>query len=214
MSDPVTASDSVSVFASEARQPMPPYAALQTNLQSTPKTWLLTGVAGFLGSNLLEALLKLNQRVDLDNFAIGHQRNLDEVETLVNPDQWKQFNFIQGDIRNLADCKSAMEYRLCKQSAATHAPSVFTTKAQQPMTSTPHIYNIALGDPTTLNELYTQLKANLLPNYSHLQDAKPVYRNFRAGDVRHSLADISKAQSQLGYAPTQRIAQGLALAMH
>jgi UDP-N-acetylglucosamine 4-epimerase len=75
------------------------------------------------------------------------------------------------------------------------------------------IYNVAVGDRTTLNALYTEIKANLLLNYSHLQDAQPVYRDFRAGDVRHSLADISKAQRQLGYAPTQRFAQGLALAM-
>ena len=57
------------------------------------------------------------------------------------------------------------------------------------------------------------LKTKLLPLYPHLQDAKPVYRDFRAGDVRHSLADISKAATRLGYAPTQRIGQGLEIAM-
>jgi UDP-N-acetylglucosamine 4-epimerase len=75
------------------------------------------------------------------------------------------------------------------------------------------VFNVAVGDRTTLNELYEQLKTNLLPLYRHLADAKPVYRDFRAGDVRHSLADISKAATRLGYAPTQRIGQGLALAM-
>jgi UDP-N-acetylglucosamine 4-epimerase len=74
------------------------------------------------------------------------------------------------------------------------------------------IYNVAVGDRTTLNALYTEIKANLLLNYSHLQDAQPVYRDFRAGDVRHSLADISKAQTQLGYAATHHIAQGLTVA--
>ena len=69
------------------------------------------------------------------------------------------------------------------------------------------------GDRTTLNELYAQLHRNLLPLYPHLQGVQPVYREFRAGDVRHSLADISKAQRLLGYAPTQRIGQGLELAM-
>ena len=54
---------------------------------------------------------------------------------------------------------------------------------------------------------------NLLPRYPHLKGAKPIYRDFRAGDVRHSLADISKAVTRLGYAPTQRVAQGLELAM-
>ena len=87
---------------------MTPYTQLKTRLQSEPHTWLVTGVAGFIGSNLLEALLKLNQRVvGLDNFATGHQRNLDEVQSLVTPDQWSNFHFIQGDIRNLADCQRA-----------------------------------------------------------------------------------------------------------
>ena len=85
------------------------YQTLQTELQATPKTWLITGVTGFIGSNLLEALLQLNQRVvGLDNFATGHQRNLDEVQTLVSPAQWANFQFIRGDIRNLDDCRSAM----------------------------------------------------------------------------------------------------------
>ncbi|WP_274608977.1 NAD-dependent epimerase/dehydratase family protein [Lamprobacter modestohalophilus] len=59
-----------------------PYQNIQSALQTAPKTWLITGVAGFIGSNLLETLLKLDQRViGLDNFATGHQRNLDEVQT-------------------------------------------------------------------------------------------------------------------------------------
>eukprot|EP01013_Petalomonas_cantuscygni_P000069 TRINITY_DN1004_c0_g3_i5.p9 TRINITY_DN1004_c0_g3~~TRINITY_DN1004_c0_g3_i5.p9 ORF type:complete len:344 (+),score=54.51 TRINITY_DN1004_c0_g3_i5:19864-20895(+) len=75
-----------------------------------PKIWLITGTAGFIGSNLLEHLLKLNQHVvGLDNFATGHQRNLDEVRSLVTPEQWSRFSFIEGDIRNLADCKQACE---------------------------------------------------------------------------------------------------------
>ena len=88
---------------------MTPYDHLLTQLPQAPRTWLVTGVAGFIGSNLLETLLKLDQRVvGLDNFATGHQRNLDEVQTLVTPTQWANFNFIQGDIRNLADCQRAM----------------------------------------------------------------------------------------------------------
>jgi len=75
------------------------------------------------------------------------------------------------------------------------------------------VYNVAVGERTTLNELYSQLQANLLPYYAHLQDAHPVYRDFREGDVRHSLADISKAAADLGFTPTQNIGQGLALAM-
>jgi UDP-N-acetylglucosamine 4-epimerase len=83
---------------------------LQTRLQTQPHTWLVSGVAGFIGSNLLGALLKLNQRVvRLDNFATGYQRNLDEVQGLVKPTQWANFNFIQGDIRNLDDCQKASQ---------------------------------------------------------------------------------------------------------
>ena len=71
-------------------------------------TWLVTGCAGFIGSNLIEALLKANQKVvGLDNFATGHQRNLDEVQRLVSPAQWANFNFINADIRSLSACQQA-----------------------------------------------------------------------------------------------------------
>ena len=87
------------------------YEQVQTQLRQSPKTWLVTGVAGFIGSHLLETLLKLDQRVvGMDNFATGHQRNLDEVQNLVTPDQWANFQFIQGDIRQLADCQAAMTW--------------------------------------------------------------------------------------------------------
>jgi UDP-N-acetylglucosamine 4-epimerase len=86
------------------------YEQIQTELLKAPKTWLVTGVAGFIGSNLLETLLKLNQRVvGLDNFATGHERNLTEVQTLVTEAQWQNFNFINGDIRNLEDCQKACD---------------------------------------------------------------------------------------------------------
>jgi len=334
---------------------MTAFTQLQTRLQGEPQTWLITGVAGFIGSNLLEALLKLNQRVvGLDNFATGHQRNLDEVQGLVTPAQWANFKFINGDICNLGDCQRAsqgVDYVLHEAALGSVPRSVadpITTNAtnisgflnmlvaardasvkrfvyaassstygdhpalpkvediigkplspyavtkyvnelyadvfgktyglqsmglryfnvfgprQDPngayaavipkwissliknepiyingdgetsrdfcfianvvqanllaaTTTSPdavnQVYNVAVGDRTTLNELYAQLHKNLLPLYPHLQNAKPVYRDFRAGDVRHSLADISKAATQLGYAPTQRIAQGLELAM-
>lgn len=84
------------------------YETLLTELPKTRKAWLITGVAGFIGSNLLETLLKLDQRVlGLDNFATGHQRNLDEVETLVTRQQWNNFHFINGDIRDLDTCRTA-----------------------------------------------------------------------------------------------------------
>ena len=75
------------------------------------------------------------------------------------------------------------------------------------------VYNVAVGDRTTLNQLYEQLNINLLPNFAHLQGVRPVYRDFRAGDVRHSLADIDKAATLLGYQPTHRIEEGLKVAM-
>ena len=345
------------------------YDKLQVQLATEPKTWLVTGVAGFIGSNLLETLLKLGQRVvGLDNFATGHQSNLDEVQRLVNSEQWCNFQFIQGDIRSLEDCKRAMFFRpllpgegkgeispvdyVLHQAALGSVPrsieDPLTTNAAnitgflnmlvaardakvnrfvyaassstygdhpglpkvedtigKPLSpyavtkyvnelyadvfgktyglqsvglryfnvfgprqdfngayaavipkwiasmikgepvyingdgetsrdfcfianvvqvnllaattpnpeATNQIYNVAVGDRTTLNELYAHLHLNLLPHYSHLQGVKPVNRNFRAGDVRHSLADISKAAKRLGYAPTQRIGEGLALAM-
>lgn len=85
------------------------YEQVKADLKANPKTWLITGVAGFIGSNLLETLLQLNQTVvGLDNFATGHQHNLDEVQTLVTAEQWQRFNFIEGDIRELEDCKKAV----------------------------------------------------------------------------------------------------------
>ena len=89
---------------------MTPYQQLLQTLPESPKTWLVTGVAGFIGSNLLEALLKLDQRVvGLDNFATGYQNNLDEVQSLVTSARWSNFQFIQGDTRNLEDCQRACE---------------------------------------------------------------------------------------------------------
>jgi UDP-N-acetylglucosamine 4-epimerase len=75
------------------------------------------------------------------------------------------------------------------------------------------VYNIAVGERTSLNQLYEAIRVNLVARYPHLAGARPVYRDFRAGDVRHSLADISKARTLIGYAPTHRIGDGLAEAM-
>ena len=86
------------------------YDEVKADLQANPKTWLITGVAGFIGSNLLETLLKLDQTVvGLDNFATGYQHNLDEVQALVSEEQWARFRFIEGDIRKLEDCREAVK---------------------------------------------------------------------------------------------------------
>ena len=87
---------------------MSQYQTVCEQLKQAPKIWLVTGVAGFIGSNLLETLLLLNQKVvGLDNFATGFQHNLDEVQALVSPQQWQGFRFIEGDIRNFKDCQKA-----------------------------------------------------------------------------------------------------------
>jgi UDP-N-acetylglucosamine 4-epimerase len=334
---------------------MTAYTQLKTRLQSESHTWLITGVAGFIGSNLLEVLLKLNQRVvGLDNFATGRQRNLDEVKTLVTSTQWANFNFVNGDICNLADCQRACggidfvlhqaalgsvsrsvadpiqtnatnisgflnmlvaardakvkrfvyaassstygdhpalpkiedtigkplsPYAVTKYVNELYAEVFFKTYALQSIglryfnvfgprqdpngayaavipkwissminnepifingdgetsrdfcfvdnavqanllaaaTSNPEalnqVYNVAVGDRTTLNELYDQVFKSLLPFYPQLQKVKPKYRQFRVGDVRHSLANINKATTCLGYTPTQDISKGLRLVM-
>ena len=86
----------------------PLYETLKERLQSRPARWLVTGCAGFIGSHLLETLLKLNQTVvGLDNFSTGHQRNLDEVKAAVEPGQWQRFRLVSADIRDPAACDEA-----------------------------------------------------------------------------------------------------------
>jgi UDP-N-acetylglucosamine 4-epimerase len=336
------------------------YEQIQTELHQNPKIWLVTGVAGFIGSHLLETLLKLNQRVvGLDNFATGYQQNLVEVQTLVTPEQWANFQFMEGDIRKLGDCQKACTgvYYVLHQAALgsvprslvdpittndtnvvgflnmlvsarnahvqsfTYAASSSTYgdhpalpkveenigKPLSPYAVTKYVnelyaevfarsygfntiglryfnvfgprqdpngdyaavipkwtaallkgepvyingdgetsrdfcfvanvvqanllaateknsvalnqvYNVALGDRTTLNQLFQYLSdaLNAILIDSEAREsitASPTYRDFREGDVRHSQADISKAQHLLDYIPTHPIKQGIELAM-
>ncbi len=86
------------------------YQQVTEDLRKTPRKWLVTGCAGFIGSNLLETLLKLDQVVvGLDNFATGFQHNLDEVMELVSAEQWARFTFIEGDIRDVEVCRRACD---------------------------------------------------------------------------------------------------------
>ena len=86
------------------------FESIKQELSAAPRKWLVTGCAGFIGSNLLETLLKLGQTVTgLDNFATGFQHNLDEVRNSVTPEQWARFTFIEGDIRDLEACRRAMQ---------------------------------------------------------------------------------------------------------
>lgn len=328
-----------------------PYEKLKTNLIDNKKIWLITGVAGFIGSNLLETLLKLEQKVvGLDNFATGHQRNLDEVRSLVSPEQWEKFTFIEGDIRKLDDCHKAatgVDYVLHQAALGSVPRSIndpITTnqvnidgflnmlvaardakvkrfvyaassstygdhpglpkvedrigKPLSPYAITKYVnelyadvfaqtygfasiglryfnvfgprqdpngayaavipkwfsgmianqeifingdgktsrdfcyvanavqanllaatvedeaaanqvYNVAVGDRTELVELYEAIRQLLAPEYPHLAKSEPCFRDFRAGDVRHSLADISKAGELLGYVPEFDVHGGL-----
>ncbi len=90
---------------------LPPWERWRARLPGPPACWLVTGVAGFIGSNLLEALLRMDQFVvGLDNFATGHRRNLEEVRARVTPAQWVRFHFMEGDIRRLDHCRRAMRW--------------------------------------------------------------------------------------------------------
>jgi UDP-N-acetylglucosamine 4-epimerase len=318
--------------------------------------WLVTGAAGFIGSNLVEWLLRGGQAVvGLDNFATGHQRNLDEVRRLVGESDWARFRFIRGDIRNADDCRAAVDGAdyVLHQAALGSVPrslaeplasfdanvtgfvhiltaardagvkrfvyasssSVYGDNPDLPklegrvgrplspyaatkcanelfadvwarsygmsclglryfnvfgprqdpegayaaviprwaaamlrgdtcqingdgktsrdfcfvanavqanlraaLASTvtaPHeVLNIACGETTDLEQLFAALNqalADRAPQLAaRLRSQVPSYQPFRAGDVRHSLAAISRAETLIGYRPTHRLAEGLA----
>jgi UDP-N-acetylglucosamine 4-epimerase len=88
--------------------PMTIYRELQERLKSRPRFWVVTGAAGFIGSHLVEALLKLNQRVaGLDNLSTGHRGNLGQVKAAVTESQWRGFRLLEGDIRSPEACRRA-----------------------------------------------------------------------------------------------------------
>ena len=324
---------------------------LKLQLPKDPKVWLVTGVAGFIGSNLLETLLKLDQAViGLDNFSTGFQHNLDEVQSLVNPEQWARFRFVKGDIRDLDLCRKACEGvdyvlhqaalgsvpRSIKDPVATNqnnvdgflnmllaakdagakrfvyasSSSVYGDHPDLPkvehkigkclspyavskyvnelyadvfgkayglktiglryfnvfgprqnpdgdyaavipkwiaamikgerifingdgetsrdfcyvenavqanllsaMMSKPEkitdIFNVAVGDRTTLNQLHQSLCDALVSCNKDFLFINPVYRDFREGDVKHSLADILKATREIYYTPEWMISDGI-----
>ncbi len=119
------------------------FERLKSRLVAEPRTWLITGVAGFIGSNLLENLLRLDQTVvGLDNFATGFRRNLDEVRSLVSAVQWSRFHFIEGDIRDLDACHRAVR-------VPGSASPVDHVLHQAALGSVPR----SLHDPVTTNEV-------------------------------------------------------------
>lgn len=327
------------------------YARLQKQLLTTSRTWVITGVAGFIGSNLLETLLKHNQQVvGLDNFSTGFRHNFAAVQKLVSPTQWERFNFIEGDIRDSETCRKACagaDYvlhqaalgsvpRSIEDPANTNANNIsgflnmliaardakvkrfvyaassstygdhpdlpkvedkigkplspyavtklvnelyaevfartynfksiglryfnifgrrqdpngayaavipkwfvglingeevfingdgetsrdfcyidncvqanlLAATAQNPEAAN-QVYNVAFGERTSLNELYQSIKERIIARYPQVESAQPSRRDFRPGDVRHSLADISKAQNLLGYEPEFSVTKGL-----
>lgn len=331
------------------------YAQVAQLLQRRPRRWLVTGVAGFIGSNLLETLLKLGQTVTgLDNYATGHKHNLEQVRALVGDAAWANYTHIEGDIRALSDCQrvcAGVDYvlhqaalgsvpRSIEDPIATHdanitgflnmlvaardakvgrfvfaassstygdhpglpkvedvigrplspyavtkyvnelyadvfarcygvqsiglryfnifgprqdpdgayaavipkwiaqflgrqpvhingdgttsrdfcyvanavQANILAATAENP-DAVNQIYNIAVSERTTLNELFESARSLLADQHSWLRDVRPLYRSFREGDVLHSQADISKAQRLLGYVPTHRIGDGLKEAM-
>jgi UDP-N-acetylglucosamine/UDP-N-acetylgalactosamine 4-epimerase len=331
------------------------YEQLRADLTKSPRKWLITGAAGFIGSNLLQTLLELDQHVvGLDNFATGNRGNLQEVERGVAPAQWTRFRFIEGDIRDPDACRRACDgmdfvlhqaalgsvprsiedpittnsvnvsgflemlmaarsagvkrfvyaassstygdhpglpkiesligkplspYAVSKLANELYAdvfsrtygfPSIglryfnifgarqdpngpyaaviprwtaamihkepvyingdgetsrdfcyvanavqanlLAATATDPV-AVNQVYNVAVGQRTSLNELFEHLRAMLAPRFSHLAGFTPIYRDFQAGDVRHSLADINKAHNLLGYEPTHVVVAGLSEAM-
>ena len=122
------------------------YKQVQKELKISPKTWLITGVAGFIGSNLLERLLNLGQVVvGLDNFSTGYQRNLDEVKSLVPETAWENFTFFEGDIRDIESCRKAVK-------------NVDYVLHQAALGSVPR----SINDPITSNEVNVSGHLNML----------------------------------------------------
>lgn len=101
------------------------FESIEQELRRRPKKWLVTGCAGFIGSNLVEFLLQRNQTVvGLDNLSTGHLHNLEDVRRQVSPAQWRRFDFIHGDIRSRETCRQAMEgvHRVLHQAALGSVP--------------------------------------------------------------------------------------------
>src|SRR4051812_47314849 len=87
---------------------MTPYESLQQELRNDPRTWLVTGVGGFIGSHLLERLLILGQVVvGLDDFSTGTPSNLSEVQSRVGAEAWTRFHFHKGSVADMEACRTA-----------------------------------------------------------------------------------------------------------
>ena len=322
-----------------------------SQLKQTPKTWLVTGVAGFIGSNLAEFLLKHNQKVKgLDNFSTGYQHNLDDIKANITDKQWQNFSFTEGGIKDYDTCESITKdvdiilhqaalgsvprsiddpvtsnlsnvtgflnmltaaknnkvnrmvyassssvygdskelpkveertgnllspYAVTKYtnelyagvfhkvygfesiglryfnvfgkrqdpygayaavipkwlSALIHKEDVYINGDGETSRDFTYIanviqsnilagtttnkeafgevFNAGIGGRLTLNELYNAINRELEENLENFTKKEPIYRDFRAGDIRHSNANIDKLKNAVGYEPTHDIDKGL-----
>lgn len=182
------------------------FIMLQHNIRLSGATMVVTGGAGFIGSNLCEHLLETGHTVRcLDNFATGHIEN---ILPLFEKHPGR-FSLLVGDIRNMEDCRKAvdgMEYVLHEAALGSVPRSIkdpITTNAVN------QIYNTAYGERTTLNQLVAYLKEYLSEYDPAIAAVEPVHGPNRAGDIPHSLADVDKAKRLLGYDPQFSMRQGL-----
>ncbi len=171
------------------------YDEVKSHLLKNRSTWLITGVAGFIGSNLLETLLKLDQEVvGLDNFATGHQYNLDEVQSLVTPEQWSRFRFIEGDICNLEDCRAAMIFNRHSREGGNpmRRPSVDYVLHQAALGSVPR----SIEDPITTNETNIDGFLNMLVAARDARVKRFVYAASSSTYGDHP--DLPKVEDKIG----------------
>lgn len=156
------------------------YKQVKEQLLDRPKRWLVTGCAGFIGSNLLETLLRLNQCVvGLDNISTGHRRNLKEVKALVSAEQWSKFTLIEGDIRDLDACRLAVK-------------DVDYVLHQAALGSVPR----SLNDPVTTNEVNVSGFLNMLVA---ARDEKVTSFTYAASSSTYGdHPDLPKIESKIG----------------
>jgi nucleoside-diphosphate-sugar epimerase len=183
-----------------------PYRDLLAALPAQPKTRLVTGVAGFIGSNLLETPRALDQTVvGLDRFATGHRRCFNVfgprqdpagADAAVSP-TWTASLHAGAEVFINRDGETSRDVCDIDNTVQAHLPAA---TLGNPAAVNP-VYTVAVGEGTTLNARLQAIRETRAPRFPHPRDVQPHDRDFRPGDVRHSPADIDKARRRLGYAP-------------